>query len=238
MDTTTNDFKFQELCRIVDATTSTYNHEGLITGISCLTFIETQIPYIKDYVSPGLYDLIQQELILSQNKTNVREHVKRILTYPLKGYLPWKIYKYENEYFLNEDILSTVFRFVVRDGKIYASPNRDICQLIYDSIKPPNTIVNSESSHITLVNSNVVADIGINNVKRFVSEFSNVSFQVDMGDIKFTTSYDWPVFAECYVIEIFSDVISQFITEFNNEFNKKVNPALHLTFAIVPRSLF
>lgn len=240
MDTSTNDFKFQELCRTVDATTSSYNHNGLINGTSCLAFINIQVPYVKGYVSNLFYELITREIALAEGKTNVREHVKKILTYPLKGYLPWK----EHDYVLNCDVSDIKFNIFIKDGKVYAFSPDIMATRIYNLVHPPNTILNPENAqdtHITLVNSNIVADIGIGKINSFIDEYFKYKFKefsVNIENVKSTVSYDWPVFSECYVIEVISNTISHFIESFNDEFNKKVNPILHVTFAVKPRSLF
>jgi hypothetical protein len=237
MDTSTNDFKFQEFCRVVGATTASYNYNGLINGTSCLFFIKSQMPYIVGYVSDPFYKLIIQEITLAEGKTNVREHVKKILTYPLEGYLPWK----EHHYPITYDVSNVKFNIVIKDGKVHAFSSNIIAKQIFNLIHPPNTVINAENSldtHITLVNSNVVADIGINKISEFITKVANTEFNIKLGNVKSTVSYDWPMFSDCYVIEVISDVISKFIGLFNEEFGKKINPTLHITFAVKPRSLF
>lgn len=244
MDTTTNDFKFQELCRVVDATTAKYNHQGLVTGHSCLSFIKSQTAYIEGFVSDDFLGLIKLQIELSEGKSNVREYVKKILTYPLKDYLPWIAHHNFTPrlYELSGKCEAIKFNFTMKDGKVYAFSEEKIAKSVFDCVKDiiPGITLNPETAndtHITLVNSNVVYDIGKENVEKFVEEY-NSSFTVKLGHIMSTVSYDWPLFSDCYVISVESNVVDNFISEFNKTFNKSLKPSIHITFAVTLRTLF
>lgn len=165
METTTNDFKFQELCRVVDATTGTYNSSGLVTGHNCLNFIRAEFAKgLQNFVSPGLYAVIETQLQEAEGKANVREQVKKILTYPLQGYLPWKSYAAPVNLLqsIEKRCADIGFRLALVDGKVYACSDESIVDVVFTALKEydPETFsklrANAETSHITLVNSNVV----------------------------------------------------------------------------------
>lgn len=244
MNKETNDYEFQEFCRVMDATAGKYNYEGLLTGRTCLDFILSQVYHIKGFVSDELLKLIIDEIELSQGKSNVREHVKKILTYPLKGYLPWRIIDTNVSFESFQKLNNINFRFVIQDGKVYGYSPERIAEIIYNELKqilPESIVLNPETpndTHITLVNSNVVYDIGFDNVLSFVDRYSNIEFNVEFGQIKSAESYDWSPFSECYVIGIRSDAINYFLSDFNTTFNKNLKPFPHITFAIKSRALF
>ena len=87
----TNDFKIQELVRILDATLCDLNPNGLSTGQNCLNIIKfiSSFEGFDKFVSTELNDAMKREIVLSDGKQNVREHVKKILMYPRTTYLPW-----------------------------------------------------------------------------------------------------------------------------------------------------
>jgi len=126
------------------------------------------------------------------------------------------------------------------DGKVYLCPTTgSFSDLIYNQTKnlfDECIVPNTEASHVTVINSNIVYDIGVEKVTEFVSE-NPKEFCLNFGNIKSTTSNDWSVFSKCYVIEISSEYLSNFITEFNNRFKKSIKPSPHITFAIKLRKL-
>lgn len=119
---------------------------------------------------------------------------------------------------------------------------KDHCKSVGDD--ESKLIPNPEPQHITIINSNVVTDCDFNEVSNFVDEFTTQiypAFNVEFGDIKTTISNDWSLFSRCYVITIKSNYIDKFVQQFNEKFKDKlkkpINPALHTTFAIVPRTI-
>lgn len=238
-----NDEKFQELIRVVDATTATYNSEALITGYNTLDFIKLEYSKtgLKDFISPHFYQLIGEELTASKEKANVREHIKRILMYPHSTYLPWKIELKQTE--LPQEIInvmnSVYFQMQVVEGKVYAKCLSEVslAEVIFDICRPEGLRANTETSHISVVTSNIVADIGIETVERFLESYKD-TFTVQPGAIKSTTSLDWSRFGKCQVLEIYSEFYEYFLKQFNSAFNRNIKPSPHITFAIAPRSLF
>lgn len=245
-----NDQKFQELIRIIDATTATYNEEKLITGWNSFNLIKQQYlqTNLKSFISEEFYKFIGEELNKAGCKSNVREHVKNILMYPLTNYLPWTNYEVKQEVLNNINIVFSAiwFRFELINGKVYAVPvekDQNLVNIVYtimtDYYKDFSSTMraNSETCHITLVNSNIVHDIGTDTIIDFLANY-NDCFGITTGLIKSTTSLDWSRFSKCCVIEINSVTINNFIEEFNSKFKTNLKPTPHITFAIKPRSLF
>lgn len=239
MDKSTNDYKFQEFCRVAGATAAQYDKEGLLNGKWILNFILSQLPLVKGFISDDFHTLIQEEITKSEGKSNVREHVKKILTYPLQGYLPWVEY---NKY--TPETIDSTFHFTLKNGKVYAFSPDKIAASIFSKLQDLEEFTGVElnmetadDTHITLVNSNIVYDIGIEKVQEFLLKY-NEEFCVKFTNIKSTESYDWPVFSKCYVVGIESDTINSFIHDFNLEFGKSLKPSTHITVATRPRTLF
>jgi hypothetical protein len=244
--TNTNVFKVQELIRVLDATIGEINPDGLVTGQNCLSIIKylSSVEGFENFVSPDFISHIQKEVLKSESKENVREHVKKILTYPRTGYLPWIELEVNQEILKNisDDAEKLKFKLQIVEGKVYGVcvSEQKLNNIVYNKIKDhiPSTLkLNFETCHITVVNSNVVSDIGIDIVKQFVDKY-NEEFTITTGKIKSTFSEDWSRFGECYVIELECSYIDKFLLEFNQQFNKNIKICKHITFAIEPRSLW
>lgn len=236
--------QIQELTRTLDATLAKINPTGLATGENAMCAIKfiSQIPNFEQYIGSEFMEHIQTEIEKSKGKTNVREHVKKIWMYPKYAYDPWIQTRVEPEV-LNEihHKLSLIkFQFAIFEGKIYLISSGSISNLIFDCTKeilPENIVPNSEVNHVTVVNSNIVYDCGIDKVTELVGAYPR-EFSMEFGNIKSTVSNDWPVFSECYVIEVKSELLNNFVNDFNQKFGKTIKPSLHITFAVRPRSLF
>jgi len=242
-----NIFKFQELVRIIDATLGEVNPSGLPTGQNSLSIIKfiSSFNGMDQFLPSDFRDKIKEELNKTNEKENVREHVKKILTYPKTGYSPWT----EQEF--DQDLLDQIklkcenvkFKIQLVEGKVYGlciSPGDKVNDIVFNELKDKllkGLRLNFETSHITIVNSNVVADIGIDKVISFIKNFDQ-EFCVETGKIKSTFSEDWSRFSECYVVELECEYIDNFIEKFNKEFNKTIKITKHSTFAIKPRSLW
>jgi len=243
--TETNEFKVQELTRILDATLETINPEGLHTGSNAISIIAflSSFPGFSKFVTPEFYEHIREQLKLSGEKENVREHVKKILTYPRTGYLPWVNFIINPEIIeeIREEVCNITFKISLIDGKVYALciSEKKLNEVVFNHVKESLNFLeqNTESCHITIVNSNIVSDIGESDVEAFISEFDK-EFTVTIGNIKSTFSEDWSRFGECYVIEVQCTYIDDFLFKFNQRFNKNIKIAKHTTFAIKPRSLW
>lgn len=243
----TNDEKFQELVRVVDATAAEYDNNGLITGKNCLNFIKLQVETttVSQFISPEFHEFILEQLKLSEGKEHVREHVKKILMYPTFTYPPWTPYKCDEGVLkvINDAYSQSQFRLKIIDGKVYAVCDSDLSSFVYSHMltQDHDTFseleANAESCHVTVINSNVIAPIGVDRVRSFLDSWVQ-PFNITFGDIKSTTSLDWTKFSKCYVILIKSDVVREFVLSFNEEFGTNVRICEHITFAVKPRSLF
>ena len=242
----TNDFKIQELIRIIDATLGDVNPNGLHTGHNALAIIKflSCFPGLDRFVSENFFEEIQKQVQLSITKDNVRENVKKVLMHPRNAYLPWVDYAVDKELVseIERKVGEARFKIKIVEGKVYGvcqvqpTVNKIVFEYLKDKL-PVNLKENIETCHITIVNSNIVSDIGVQKVESFMEKF-NLEFVVGTGKIKSTFSEDWSRFGECYVIEITCAYIDGFLESFNKEFNKNVKIQKHITFAIEPRSVW
>lgn len=235
----TRDFTFQELVRILDSTLFQINDDGP-TGKNCLKIISFLSGLEGIGISDGLRKVIDEETKKAHEKQNVREHVKKILKYPIEGYLPW-VEENVPQTVLSEinDIAKHIrFSIGLKEGKIYAlcTSNETLTDVVFSRVNVDSAEKNDESSHVTIVNSNVVHDLGIDNVENFLKSYTD-SFTLETGKIKSTFSEDWSRFSTCYVIEIKSPFIEKFLKDFNCRFNTKLRVSPHVTFAIKPRQI-
>lgn len=244
-----NTKKFQELCRIIDATlfninndnsTSHTGHTGhnMINIMNFLLNFDGMNKFLdKDFYSHAKNIIDNTDL----TQKNVRKNVKDILMYPTFSYSPWISHN------LNINMTAD-FRLELVHGKVYAvCCNTNITKTIFEKVKSINSelmhglVPNIETSHITIVNSDVVASICNNNQHKFndfISTYINIQFSTNLTCIKSTISNDWSVFSKCFVITISSKDLDDFLTDFNSAFEKNIKKSFHMTFAIKPRSLF
>lgn len=238
--------KVQELARILDATITEINPAGLATGENGMAVIRflSSTPNFENFVGPEFAQHVKSEITKSENKANVREYVKKVYMYPKYSYDPWIPLEVEQTILcgIHEELSKLEFEFKMSEGKVYlvlANNGGNISEFIHNCVKnllPYDIIPNTEASHVTVVNSNIVYNCGVDKVSHFMEKHCGV-FSLQFGNIKSTTSNDWPVFSECYVIEVKSDVIARFVNEFNGEFGTSIKPSPHITFGIRPRTL-
>lgn len=241
----TREFKIQELIRVIDATISEMNPSGLPSGQNCMSIIKflSTFPGFDQFVSQNFRQHVNDQVAQSFGKDNVREHVKKILMYPTDTYLPWSNFDVESELLnqIQSDALNIKFRLRIVEGKVYGVclSEQTLNDVVFDKLKDrlPGLKPNVETCHITVVNSNIVADIGQSIVDDFLKQY-DFEFSITTGAIKSTFSQDWSRFSECFVIEVQCDYIDRFLNDFNQSFAKKINVSKHITFAIKPRSLW
>lgn len=242
----TNDFKFLELVRTLDATLEHVNSSGLTTGQNCCRIVEflVNFPNMESFVSKELYEHVQKELVVMATKKpgeNVRGSIKSILMFPTNKYLDWVPFGANDETLadINVKFQQIFFKIQLIDGKVYALCQNDVS--IYDMMKHISQISqlnsNDECCHVTIVNSDVVAKIGIELVADFIFRYHD-AFNVSTGKIKSTFSNDWSRFSQCFVIEINSNYLNTFVDDFNNKFKTGVKIIPHITFAIRSRNLW
>lgn len=196
---------------------------------------------MESFVGENFLQLMKSGLKNSENKENVREHIKKIWMYPQYKYAEWINLDIDANVLseIHDDLSKIKFVFRIVNGKVYLCPiTGSFSNLIYDRVRnflENNIVPNVEASHVTVINSNIVYDIGIDRVTEFVDKYQD-EFELGFGKIKSTISNDWSVFSKCYVIEIQSNYLAQFITDFNNQFGKSIRPSTHVTFAIRVRN--
>uniref|UniRef100_A0A6C0CBY4 Uncharacterized protein n=1 Tax=viral metagenome TaxID=1070528 RepID=A0A6C0CBY4_9ZZZZ len=241
---TTNVAKIQELAKLFDTTVSEINNPGLHDGTNVANFFDflILIPGIEAFVGPEYYKLMQKELELAEEKKNKREHVKKLYMFPNFDYAGWTNVDIDDE-ILNiiiEKLNKMKFSFKISDGKVNVIPDEgDMCKQIFELLKmylDPSVRQNADATHVTVVNSNIVGDIGQDKVAEFVKGYDK-HFELKFGKVKSTVSRDWSLFSLCYVIEVNSEYLDEFVAKFNEKFEKKIRPSPHITFATKVRSV-
>jgi hypothetical protein len=123
------------------------------------------------------------------------------------------------------------------NGNVEVSLSEEKCSIdIFNILKPvidnhhmSNPIINCnlpiknpEKQHLTIINSNVVYDCGLDQVESFLKDHkskNNSYFYVEFNGVKSTISNDWSLFSRCYVVGIKSTYIDDFVEKFNSHFN-------------------
>lgn len=252
---------FQELVRVIDATLHKIDSWGVVTGVGTMQTIQglLQRDGLRGSLDKDFCDFVTQQYNGSLQpgtqifKENVREYVKKILTFPLSSYPPWEEILIPDENRDRLDKISSLLKFQLRmiDGKVYAIPipgnnvidyRLQVLNLLRNQISD-DVIVNPEPQHITVINSNIVSDCGSENVMNFLTSFNTVTstIHINFNKIKTTVSDDWSLFSRCYVLGIDSLELNDFIKQFNEMFKEMLKKPLivstHTTFAILPRTL-
>ncbi|SNW62450.1 Hypothetical protein ORPV_546 [Orpheovirus IHUMI-LCC2] len=238
--------KVQELMRVLDATLYEVNKDGAPNGQNSILISKflLSFPGMKEYVGDKYYDCVDNNIKAAEEKiekdknANVREQTKNMWMYPNYKYDPWNVLEVDNEV-KKEELQSIKFKIEFVDGKVYAKAEEHFTSKAFDLYKHYLTglVPNVETSHITLVNSNVVYKLGNDKVQNFVNNYME-EFTVTVGDVKHTVSRDWARFSVCYVLEVASEYVNKFLSDFNEEFKTNIKPSPHVTFAIKPRTLF
>ena len=236
--------KFQEFLRVVDATLFNFDEENGQNGQNAFCFVKmiSEMPKFEETLGIENANYVKEQIEIAGKKTgNVREQIKKIWMYPNMEYPPWD----NVNYIIPRPFPSFDFEIELVNGKVFAVcksfPN--LTDVVFAEFMAHDVLTkdyqkNSETCHITLVNSNVVADIGIKEVQKFLDSYSEKNFSTTPGKIKSTTSKDWARFSKCYVVEITSEECRHFIEAFNIHFKKELKiPTTHVTFAIKPRDL-
>lgn len=237
--------KIQELTRILDATLATVNPPGLHNGTNSMKIFDfiLHFPGMEKFIGTEAFNLVSDQVTSAIGKDNCRQHTKQIWMYPNYKYDPWMDVDIDELENVHSKLEQYKFMLKIVDGKIFLtlcnkdSFNKVIYDLVADNLGD-DIVVNSEGSHITVVNSNIVYDIGLDEITSFLKDYENDVVHVKFGKIKSTISRDWSIFSKCYVIEIFCDYLTTFIENFNKKFNKAIRISPHITFAVKNRSLW
>ena len=250
--TNNNDEFFQEICRVVDASLSVLYPENLCTGQNGLKVIREASTFFRldnIQLSPEFDEVVKdvvRNTIIEDETTNVRGPVKKVYMYPKYTFDPWVEHQLTEQ--LEQQVSETVsnfdFKLSLTDGKVYAltsnTEGKTLTEKVFELVGGEVDMVgckpNAETTHLTIINSDVVAKIGQDKVQTFLDNYST-TFTVNFNGIKSTLSRDWPVFSQCYVLSLKAEYISTFVDKFNEQFELTKVPSIHLTFASKPRSV-
>jgi len=235
------DYQFQEIVRTLDATLWEFNSDQGHLGQNAMKIIEFIGTFALSTLSPELRTIVEEGIVEAKTKPgqNVRGIVKKILAYPRPSgvFPPW----------IEHDVafeLSFRFEFQMVNGKVYAvCENQAFIRTLFDEVKrmrpdliTPDLEMNFEAAHITVVNSDIVAKVGLDLVTKLVADW-DITFEVKTGKVKETFSEDWSRFGRCLVIETKSRMLDAFLWVFNEQFGQTVKVSPHVTFAIQSRNL-
>lgn len=234
-----DDFVYQERIRKWTAEDKEATPEEIATGWCTKKHIDNTLESVM--ISSELRNLINEKFsTLPPYPENIRGPIKAILTFPMKGYLPW------DELFGVGDILETASliakdvscQLKIVEGKVYAMIDK-FNDLLFEkaNLKERRLLdmdlePNSETSHITVVNSDVLCKVDQNRVMELIQEVEKEGIDIKFTAIKHTVSLDWPRFSICCVIALKSAAITNFVNSFNKEFGTKIAPATHITFLV------
>ncbi len=238
VDSTSTDFLFQEFLRLLDSAewnpiTSATGHHG----------IANVIQYAPHWnLSPGFRDFIHLQLSECEGQANVRRQLKLMWMFPLVRYLPWRDVDPTAERNLLQacnalaPAISPQLRFV--EGKVYLTLGTFTSDLRFDwTTVLPNVALrpNFETSHITVVNSDVVSQHRV--TQQELDEFNLQHDTVALSFVaaKHTVSLDWARFSVCVVVHVECPALSDWVAQFNARHHTNLQPVLHVTVAVLPR---
>jgi len=198
--------------------------------------------------SPEFCELVKTELakLPVETSVNVRDVVKRIWTWPSKGYADFIAADSKMTSSVNEHLgskLESKVSFAVENGHYLRLQLPGINKILFDAARPfisgilqTGLCLNNETDHISLVPSDVLAKL--DKVKWM--DFYDKHCREPVTDLLFdhcvhTFSFDWARFGVCVVARLKSATLDKFMGEFNREFSLALKPKFHITFAIQPR---
>lgn len=252
-------FDLQELSRTLSteiaASSSSPSKTGSDDGKVSLAIIKCLRQGMDCLLSASFKKFIDTEVKLAEGKENVRGHVRDIWMYPLKGYMDWvTMPKEQSEPIMKvagEVLPSCPKSLVAIHGKTVKLAVDGFTVKLWDTAKAtmPHIIPgvkltqNPDASHLTLVYSDVLASV---DAKEFNDFFQSEKKGLEAAIIKptsvaHTVSLDYAPFSVCVVVRFESDAVKEFLERLNKRFEaflkKPVSPSLHITIAILPRSL-
>lgn len=243
------DERVQELARCLDATLASVNSEGLASGQNLLAIWQFLLgfPNMDMYITREFLEFVRLQLVQAEEayvdqNSNLRKHMKQILMWPTQKYEPWEAFAVDFRPMQQVAALfqKAVFRLGIVHGKLYAvCLTDDLCQQIFAIVQPDGLKPSSEVCHITLINSDVVAGIGVENMQQVVDTWNHRDIVVEPVKFQKTTSRDWTPFSTCVVVIVQSDLLNEFVNEVNERFGCKIgNGDKHVTIAVQPRTLW
>jgi hypothetical protein len=237
-----DNFAFQEQLRVLDAKAYASKRAEVVNGQHALERLHHLLPEAK--ITAEFREFIDRELKEAprDGKTNVRVTIKRIWMYPAKSYAPF-------QKIVNDDLVKVINSILKEahpevsliEGKIYLClphvvekiwKEKDLTSILPDF----KLSMNQESSHVTLVNSDVVCKLDKDRLKDFLEEVSKKKILLTCIGLSYTISLDWMLFSTCVVANISSDTLEEVMKRFNELFELALKPSFHLTQAICSRA--
>ena len=252
-----HDFEVQELSRILTAQLrrSTPHYKN---GHVSMSILKVLYENNKQNLSAGFLKLLETSFAECENvtdETNVRETVRAIWMYPMKGYLPWNRMDSKTEQFIIDAVKEcrkqqpwTMALHAVRGETVkihvegffptlWSIPG--VAATLTAAIGFP-VGMNFEPSHITLVNSGVLAKV---DQKEFTAAFAdefkfvaNVVNDIVVERVDHTVSLDYAPFLVSIVVRLKSDALSELIARINQKFKAHlkdpIKPSFHITIAV------
>lgn len=239
-------FVFQEEARRRTATTWNEQDKDGQLGWTAVRIVQTMLnePNWRDQTTEEYRGVVEQELKTCKYPENVRGQVKRIWTWPLQGYLPWNdLPAAESKAVICAcRKLMHDAKFGLVNGKLYlripgfveALWSTVDMKAVLPDLKAPLR-ANVETSHITLVNSDVLAKCDRKILDNLLQKYETVPVDLECTKVAHTVSLDWARFSICVTVHLQSSCLAQFISDFNSVCSANLRVPPFITVAIMPR---
>jgi hypothetical protein len=229
-----NDQQFIELIRVLDATFGEHDRQGLATGQTGKRLLAALSKFPGTDLSPDLRARIA--VCIADQADNVRATLKDVYMFPKRvgEYSPWMHMPWQVP-----EVAECQFGIKLVDGKVYAEQiggpafTTQVYSAFANEMKDLKLEPNAESPHVTLLNSDEVARLGMPRVLQTLEHFCDANFHLRIDGVMTTLSRDWPVFAECAVVKVSCPALEAFVSHFP-EIRAKSH---HVTFANRRRAL-
>ena len=211
---------------------------------ACFNVVLTPSPEFNKFVVTELSKLPSDQSI------NVRDIVKRIWNWPMTGYMKFietrecKDHDIHDIHVKVQTVLrSTNAKYQFENGHYLRLSVPGVNKVIFDSAKAflgnltNNLCLNSETDHVSLVPSDVIAKLDQTRWTKFFDKYCKKQVNdICLDHFAHTFSFDWARFGVCVVARLKSKNLDDFMIEFNREFSLDIKPKFHVTFAVGPRS--
>lgn len=250
-------FAFQEEARCRTARTWKDSDPDCQSGWTAIVHMQKMYTE-KEWQSRMKYEeefqaLCAREFFSCKHPANVRAQVKRIWTSPLKGFLTWNDLSEAKA----QPIVAACREIVQAEGtrpsiqivhgKVYLmlpgfigtlwAKKPELANALIDDIKTPLR-ANTEASHITVVNSDVVTKCDHAKIQELVAQYAKAEVDLTCTKVSHTVSLDWAPFGVCLAVHMQSTALTNFLTDFNRILGQTVRipSSFHVTVAVVPRT--
>lgn len=233
----TNDFKFQELIRILAATLRQVNPTGQSNGQNGIWLTSTllRFPGIEKWISPELKGICEK-MAATSGGDNPRQELEKMYMHPIPQYLPW-----EKEQIIFEELdhanrqIEEYNRFEIRmeKGMVRANCTMDpdfMHSLHYSLCKNKPYIggkLSNKECHITLLHPALLRKVELayklEDVEEFIDSFARDPengqfFSIRISDLVSSFSRNWERFGLFYAFVVQSDYIERFLEKFESRF--------------------